>query len=71
MVTNFDSNTQELVFRAEYLTEQPPLPITVIKNGIEYLTIYPDQATQQEMIEYYTTHNLWHLFDIVDKLVWL
>ena len=69
MVTNFDSNTQELVFRAEYLTEQPPAPITVIKNGIEYLTIYPDQATLQEMIEYYTTHNLWHLFDIVDKLV--
>ena len=69
MVTNFDINTQELVFRAEYLTEQPPLPITVIKNGINYLTIYPDQATQQEMIEYYTTHNLWHLFDIVDKLV--
>ena len=69
MVTNFDSNTQELVFRAEYLTEQPPLPIMVIKNGINYLTIYPDQATQQEMIEYYTTHNLWHLFDIVDKLV--
>ena len=69
MVTNFDSNTRELVFRAEYLTEQPPLPITVIKNGIEYLTIYPDQSTQQEMIDYYTTHNLWHLFDIVDKLV--
>ena len=69
MVTNFDSNTQELVFRAEYLTEQPPLPIMVIKNGINYLTIYPDQATQQEMIEYYTTHNLWHLFDIIDKLV--
>lgn len=69
MVTNFDNNTQELVFRAEYLTEQPPLPIMVIKNGINYLTIYPDQATQQEMIEYYTTHNLWHLFDIVDKLV--
>ena len=69
MVTNFDSNTQELVFRAEYLTEQPPLPITVIKNGMNYLTIYPDQSTQQEMIDYYTTHNLWHLFDIVDKLV--
>ena len=69
MVTNFDAATQELVFRAEYLTEQPPLAITVIKNGIEYLTIYPDQSTQQEMIDYYTTHNLWHLFDIVDKLV--
>jgi len=69
MDINFDASTQELVFQAEYLTEQPPLPIMVIKNGIEYLTIYPDQSTQQEMIEYYTTHNLWHLFDIVDKLV--
>ena len=67
MVTNFDSNTQELVFRAEYLTEQPPLPITVIKNGIEYLTIHPDQATQDEMIQYFTAQNLWHLFDIIDK----
>jgi hypothetical protein len=69
MVTNFNSNTQELVFRAEYLTEQPPAPISVIKNGIEYLTIYPDQTTQEEMIYYYTTHNLWHLFDIIDKPV--
>lgn len=69
MVTNFDSNTQELVFRAEYLTEQPPAPITVIKAGVDYLTIYPDQATQQEMIDYYTIHNLWHLFDIIDKTV--
>ena len=69
MVTNFDASTQELVFRAEYLTEQPPLPITVIKNGLLYMTIYPDQATQQEMIDYYTIQNLWHLFDIVDLLV--
>ena len=67
MEQNFNSELQELVFRAEYLTEQPPAPITVIKNGINYLTIYPDQATQQEMIEYYTIHNLWHLFDIIDK----
>jgi hypothetical protein len=69
MVTNFDASTQELVFRAEYLTEQPPLPIMVIKNGLEYMTIYPDQATQQEMIDCYTTHNLWHLFDIIDNPV--
>ena len=69
MVTNFDINTQELVFRAEYLTDQPPAPITVIKAGVDYLTIYPDQSTQQEMIEYYTIHNLWHLFDIIDKPV--
>ena len=67
MVTTFDSNTQELVFRAEYLTEQPPVPITVVKNGMNYLTIYPDQATQDEMIQYFTTYNLWHLFDIIDK----
>jgi len=69
MEQNFNPETQYLVFRAEYLTEQPPLPITVIKNGIEYLTIYPDQTTQEEMIDYYTTHNLWHLFDIIDKPV--
>ena len=69
MVTNFDASTQELVFRAEYLTEQPPLPITVIKNGLLYMTIYPDQSTQQEMIDYYTIQNLWHLFDIVDLSV--
>lgn len=69
MGINFDTSTQELVFRAEYLTEQPALPITVIKNGLEYMTIYPDQTTQQEMIQYYTVNNLWHLFDIVDKPV--
>lgn len=69
MGINFDTNTQELVFKPEYLTEQPALPITFIKNGIEYLTIYPDQTTQEEMIQYYTVNNLWHLFDIVDKPV--
>ena len=69
MEQNFNSELQELVFRAEYLTEQPPAPITVIKAGVNYLTIYPDQATQQEMIEYYIIHNLWHLFDIIDKTV--
>ncbi len=69
MVTNFDAITQYLVFRSEYLTEQPALPITVIKNGIHYMTIYPDQATQEEMIQYYTIDNLWHLFDIIDKPV--
>jgi hypothetical protein len=52
MDINFDASTQELVFRAEYLTEQPPAPITVIKNGLSYLTIYPDQTTQEEMIDY-------------------
>ena len=69
MVTNFDAATQYLVFRAEYLTEQPALPITVIKNGLEYMKIYPDQTTQEEMVQYYTIDNLWHLFDIVDKPV--
>jgi hypothetical protein len=69
MEQNFNPETQYLVFRPEYLTEQPPAPITVIKNGMNYLTIYPDQATQQEMIDYYTIHNLWHLFDIIDKTV--
>ena len=69
MEQNFNSELQELVFRAEYLTELPPAPISVIKNGINYLTIYPDQATQDEMIQYFTTHNLWHLFDIIDKTV--
>lgn len=66
MDISFDTNTQQLVFKPEYLTEQPPLPITVIKNGLEYMTIYPDRSTQTEMIEYYTVHKLWHLFDIVD-----
>lgn len=67
MDINFDINTQQLVFKPEYLTEQPVLPITVIKAGLEYMTIYPDRATQQEMIEHYTVHKLWHLFDIVDN----
>ena len=39
MVTNFDAITQYLVFRSEYLTEQPALPITVIKNGIHYMEL--------------------------------
>lgn len=69
MDINFDIETHHLVFKPEYLTEQPPLPITVIKGGIHYMTIQPDQTTQQEMIEYYTIHNLWHLFDIVDNPV--
>ena len=69
MVTNFDESTHYLVFRPEYLTEQPAQPIKVIKNGLEYMTIQPDQTTQQEMIQYYTINNLWHLFDIVDKPV--
>ena len=67
MVTNFDASIHYLVFKPEYLTEQPALPIEVIKNGLLYMTIYPDQVTQEEMIDYYTTHNLWHLFDTVDK----
>ena len=67
MVTNFDASTHYLVFKPEYLTEQPALPISVIKNGLLYMTIYPDQTTQEEMIQYYTIDNLWHLFDIVDK----
>ena len=67
MDINFDASAQELVFKPEYLTEQPALPISVIKNGLEYMTIYPDQTTQQEMIQYYTINNLWHLFDIIDK----
>lgn len=67
MVTNFDASTQYLVFKPEYLTEQPALPIEVIKNGLLYMTIYPDQATQDEMIEYFTAGHLWHLFDIIDK----
>ena len=69
MGINFDTNTQELVFKPEYLIEQPALPILVIKNGLEYMTIYPDQTTQEEMIQYYTVNNLWHLFDIIDKPV--
>jgi hypothetical protein len=69
MGINFDTNTQELVFKPEYLTEQPALPIEVIKNGLLYMTIYPDQTTQEKMIEHYTVDNLWHLFDVVDKLV--
>jgi hypothetical protein len=69
MVTNFDESIHYLVFRSEYLTEQPALPIEVIKRGVHYITIQPDQATQEEMIQYYTTDNLWHLFDIVDKPV--
>ena len=69
MDINFDIETRHLVFKPEYLTEQPPLPITVIKGGLQYMIIYPDQTTQQEMIEYYTIYNLWHLFDIVDNLV--
>lgn len=69
MDINFDIETQHLVFKPEYLTEQPAQPIKVIKNGLEYMTIQPDQTTQEEMIQYYTVNNLWHLFNIVDKPV--
>lgn len=69
MAINFDTSTQYLVFKPEYLIEQPPLPISVIKAGTDYLTIYPDQVTQDEMIEYFTTYKLWHLFDIIDNPV--
>jgi hypothetical protein len=65
MVTNFDATTQHLVFKPEYAE----LPIEVIKSGIHYMTIYPDQATQDQMIEYFTTCKLWHLFDIIDNPV--
>jgi len=67
MVTNFDASINYLVFKPEYLTEQPTHPIEVIKNGLLYMTIYPDQITQEKMIEHYTVDNLWHLFDIINK----
>ena len=67
MDINFDTSTQYLVFKPEYLIEQPALPITVIKGGIEYMIIDPNNTTQEQMIEYYTMHKLWHLFDIIDK----
>ncbi len=67
MAINFDRTTQYLVFRAEYLTENPALPITVRKDGQDIFTIYPDLTTQAEMIEYFSTHNLWHLFDVLEN----
>lgn len=67
MAINFDRATQYLVFRAEYLTESPALPITVRKDGQDIFTIYPDSATQAEMVDYFITHNLWHLFDVVEN----
>jgi hypothetical protein len=66
MAINFDRTTQYLVFRAEYLTESPALPITVRKDGQDIFTIYPDLTTQEEMVDYFSTHNLWHLFDILE-----
>lgn len=67
MAINFDRTTQYLVFRTEYLTESPALPIVVRKDGQEIFTIYPDLTTQVEMVEYFSTHNLWHLFDILEN----
>ena len=67
MAINFDRTTQYLVFKTEYLTESPALPIVVRKDGQEIFTIYPDLTTQVEMVEYFSTHNLWHLFDILEN----
>ena len=67
MAINFDRTTQYLVFRAEYLTESPALPIIVRKDGQEIFTIYPDLTTQEEMVNYFLTYNLWHLFDILEN----
>jgi len=67
MVINFDRTTQYLVFRTEYLTESPALPIVVRKDGQDIFTIYPDLTTQEEMVDYFLTHNLWHLFDILEN----
>ena len=67
MAINFDRTSQYLVFRTEYLTESPALPIVVRKDGQEIFTIYPDLTTQVEMVEYFSTHNLWHLFDILEN----
>lgn len=66
MAINFDRTTQYLVFRTEYLTESPALPITVRKDGQDIFTIYPDLTTQEEMVDYFLIHNLWHLFDILE-----
>ena len=67
MAINFDRTTQYLVFIAEYLTESPALPIVVRKDGQDIFTIYPDLATQSEMVDYFLIHNLWHLFDILEN----
>ena len=67
MAINFDRTTQYLVFRTEYLTESPALPIVVRKDGQDIFTIYPDLTTQEEMVDYFSTHNLWHLFDILEN----
>lgn len=67
MDINFDIETQHLVFKPEYISMQPALPITVIKGGIEYMIIDPNNTTQEQMVEHYTVHKLWHLFDIVDN----
>jgi hypothetical protein len=67
MAINFDRTTQYLVFRTEYLTESPALPIIVRKDGKDIFTIYPDLATQSEMVDYFLIHNLWHLFDILEN----
>ena len=67
MAINFDRTTQYLVFRTEYLTESPALPIVVRKDGQDIFIIYPDLTTQEEMVDYFLTHNLWHLFDILEN----
>jgi hypothetical protein len=67
MAINFDRTTQYLVFKTEYLTESPALPIVVRKDGQDIFTIYPDLTTQSEMIDYFLTHNLWHLFDVLEN----
>ena len=67
MAINFDRTTQYLVFRTEYLTESPALPIVVRKDGQDIFIIYPDLTTQEEMVDYFSTHNLWHLFDILEN----
>lgn len=67
MAINFDRVTQYLVFRVEYITESPALPITVRKDGQEIFTIYPDSTTQAEMVDYFLTYNLWHLFDVLEN----
>ena len=67
MAINFNSETQFLTFKIEYLTETPPSIISVMKNGVEIFLIDPSSCTQDEMITYFTSYNLWHLFDINEK----
>lgn len=67
MAINFNTETQYLTFKPEYLTETPPALISVRKNGVEILLIDPSTCTQDEMVSYFTLYNLWHLFDINEK----